>query len=80
MAGSARASNYFDETSELANACRVESYAIGAEMKKVGLPDNLIVAAVTTANDFEGYSIFLRCGPMNRILQNGMRSFLTSKS
>jgi DNA-binding phage protein len=54
MTGSARASNYFDETSELANACRVESYAIGAEMKKVGLPDNLIVAAVTTANDFEG--------------------------
>jgi hypothetical protein len=36
------------------NACRVESYAIGAEMKKVGLPDNFIVAAVTTANDFEG--------------------------
>jgi DNA-binding phage protein len=54
MTGSGRASNYFDETSELANACRVESYAIGAEMKKVGLPDNFIVAAVTTANDFEG--------------------------
>jgi hypothetical protein len=38
----------------------VESYAIGAEMKKVGFPDNFIVAAVTTANDFEGVFNLLR--------------------
>ncbi len=54
MTANALTSNYFDEKSELANACRVESYAIGADMQKSGLPDRFIVAAVTTANDFEG--------------------------
>lgn len=54
MTANALAPNHVDETSELANAYRVESYAIGAEMKKAGLPDRFIVAAVTTANDFEG--------------------------
>ena len=43
-----------ENASALSNACRVESYAIGAAMRQAGLPDQFIVAAVSAGNDFEG--------------------------
>jgi hypothetical protein len=54
MTTNAVSSNHFDETSELAKHCQVQSYAIGSEMKKAGLPDDFIVSAVTTAAEYEG--------------------------
>jgi DNA-binding phage protein len=54
MTANAVPSKHFDETADLANACRVRSYAIGIEMQKAGLPNSFIVAAVTTASEYEG--------------------------
>ncbi len=43
-----------DDASEFANERRVESFEIGSEMKKAGLSNSFIVAAVATADEFEG--------------------------
>jgi len=42
------------ESLDLTNVRQVEAYAIGTEMKRAGLPDGFIVAAVTGAHEFEG--------------------------
>jgi hypothetical protein len=54
MAASAVPSKHFDESASLADECQVHSYSIGIEMQKAGLPDSFIVAAVTTASEYEG--------------------------
>jgi len=53
MTTNAVSSTHLGETSELAKHCQVQSYAIGSEMKKAGLPDDFIVAAVTIAAEYE---------------------------
>jgi DNA-binding phage protein len=47
-------STHADETAELANARRVQSYAIGTAMQTAGLSNRFIVAAVTVAGEYEG--------------------------
>jgi hypothetical protein len=42
------------DAAESANERRVESFEIGSEMRKAGLSNIFIVAAVATANEFEG--------------------------
>jgi hypothetical protein len=54
MTARAVSSKHSDETAVLADACQLQSYAIGLEMQKAGLPNGFIVAAVTTASEYEG--------------------------